>query len=150
MQDSEKWEIVPEDEDPGLEDWDPSDDYMVQEEEESNDENSDHQYRDSVTGEKLPPDMVRAACQEEVDFMDSWGIGELRPIPEAKQVTGKSPITGKWVLRNKRDKTNPLIRCRYVAREISKYKDDSLFAATPHSRRLDPFYHGQQLWIQKT
>ena len=35
--------------------------------------------------------------------MDNWGVGDLRPISEAREMTGEKAITGKWALRNKRD-----------------------------------------------
>ena len=53
------------------------------------------------------------------------------PVGTAWGKTRKKPIGGKWVDRNKKDKANPLIRSRYVAKEINTYKDESLFAATP-------------------
>ena len=77
---------------------------------------------DTVTGEELPEHLVREAKDEEVDFMEQWGVGELRPEAEARRVTGRVPVSGKWVVRNKRDHENPLVRCRYMARELSLWK----------------------------
>ena len=128
LSESPELEMRPETEDPGMEDWNPEQDPITLED--PPDEDST-EYRDSTTGEVLPSNLVREACKEEVEFMDSWEVGELRPLSEARQVTGRKPISGKWVYRNKRDRRNPLIRCRYVAREVSLKKDDSLFAATP-------------------
>ena len=63
--------------------------------------------------------------------MQDWGVGELRSVSEAVQVTGKQPLWGKGVDRNKGDEERPNIRSRSVACEVATYRDDSLFAATP-------------------
>ncbi len=45
--------------------------------------------------------------------------------------TGKAPIGSKWVDVNKGDAKKPLIRSRFVVKEIATYKTDDFFAATP-------------------
>lgn len=55
------------------------------------------------------------------------------PINECYDVTGKAPITVRWVDFNKGDSAHPEYRSRLVGRELKKqdvYGDD-LFAATP-------------------
>ena len=37
----------------------------------------------------------------------------------------------KWVDANKRDKEKPEYRCRLVAKEVKRDKQEDLFAATP-------------------
>ena len=56
----------------------------------------DKAYRDTVTGDNLPTKLVQSARQEEIKFMQDWGVGELRSVSEAVQVTGKQPLWGKW------------------------------------------------------
>ena len=51
----------------------------------------------------LPTKLVHSARQEEIKFMQEWGVGELKSVSEAVQVTGKQPLWGKWVDRNKGD-----------------------------------------------
>eukprot|EP00969_Alexandrium_andersonii_P161627 7143407-Alexandrium_andersonii.AAC.1 len=36
--------------------------------------------RDDATGAALPPDLVAAARSEEIRFMESWGVWDVRPI----------------------------------------------------------------------
>jgi len=88
-------------------------------------------YIDDVTGSTLPRKETIAARKEEIEFLDDWHVWELAPIAEAHERTGKGPLGGRWVDHNKGDEASPLIRSRYVAQEIARYKDESLFAATP-------------------
>ena len=78
-------------------------------------------------------ELVKAARKEEVGFMVSKGIWEIRPREECWEVTGKEPVTVKWVDTNKGSWEEMLIRSRLVARDFKggdKDRDD-LFAATP-------------------
>ena len=67
--------------------------------------------------------------------MQSWHVWDVRPIAECREVTGKAPIGGRWVDHNKGDAQNPNVRSRWVAKDIAKWRDDAMFAATPLSRR---------------
>jgi hypothetical protein len=86
---------------------------------------------DEITGAVLPPDLVRQARAEEVKFMLDWGVWERAPISDCWRDTGRAPIGSKWVDVNKGDVTKPLIRSRFVVKEIATYKTDDFFAATP-------------------
>jgi hypothetical protein len=86
---------------------------------------------DEITGAELPPDLVRQARAEEVKFMLDWGVWERAPVADCWRLTGKAPIGSKWVDVNKGDATKPLIRSRFVVKEIATYKSDDFFAATP-------------------
>jgi hypothetical protein len=79
----------------------------------------------------LPPSLVRQARAEEIKFMLDWGVWERAPIANCWRDTGKAPIGSKWVDVNKGDATKPLIRSRFVVKEIATYKTDDFFAATP-------------------
>ena len=53
-------------------------------------------------------------------------------MSEAVRVTGKKPITVRWVDHDKGDEDNPNVRPRLVARDIRK-GGESIFAPTPPS-----------------
>ena len=86
---------------------------------------------DEITGAVLPPELVKQARAEEIKFMLDWGVWERAPIAECWRDTGKAPVGSKWVDVNKGDATKPLIRSRFVVKEIATYKSDDFFAATP-------------------
>ncbi len=86
---------------------------------------------DEITGATLPPDLVRQARAEEIKFMLDWGVWEKALITDCWRETGKAPIGSKWVDVNKGDAAKPLIRSRFVVKEIATYKTDEFFAATP-------------------
>jgi hypothetical protein len=86
---------------------------------------------DEITGATLPADLVRKARAEEVDFMLKWGVWERAPVADCWRDTGRAPIGSKWVDVNKGDSANPVIRSRFVVKEIATYKTDDFFAATP-------------------
>ncbi len=86
---------------------------------------------DEITGAALPPDLVKQARAEELTFMREWGVWRRTPIAECWAATGKAPIGTKWVDVNKGDAKQPLIRSRFVVKEIATYKSDDFFAATP-------------------
>jgi hypothetical protein len=91
----------------------------------------EHAVHDEITGAVLPPHLVRQARAEEIKFMLDWGVWVRAPTAECWRDTGKAPIGSKWVDVNKGDAANPLIRSRFVVKEIATYKTDDFFAATP-------------------
>ena len=88
-------------------------------------------FRDDLTGQLLPPDLVRAARAKELEYFKAKGVWEKRPIAESRRVTGKPPISVRWVDVNKGDNDNPNIRSRLVARQIRQAGEDAIFAPTP-------------------
>ncbi len=86
---------------------------------------------DEITGAALSPELVRQARAEEVKFMLDWGVWERARVTDCWRETGKAPIGSKWVDVNKGDEKKPLIRSRFVVKEIATYKSDDFFAATP-------------------
>jgi hypothetical protein len=86
---------------------------------------------DEITGAVLPPALVQQARAEEIKFMLDWGVWERVPVTDCWRDTGRAPIGSKWVDVNKGDATKPLIRSRFVVKEIATYKSDDFFAATP-------------------
>ena len=73
-------------------------------------------FKDDLTGQLLPPDLVRAARKLELEYFDGKVVWEKRPIAEARRVTGKPPVTVRWVDVNKGDNMNPNVRSSLVAR----------------------------------
>jgi hypothetical protein len=86
---------------------------------------------DDVNGGVLDLAKVREARKEEVDFMKEKKIWREVPVEEAWKVTGKAPVSVKWVDTMK---SGGLVRCRLVARDFRMKGDkdrEDLFAATP-------------------
>ena len=79
----------------------------------------------------MPPDLVHAARKLELDYFNGKCVWEKRPIAEARRVSGKPPITVRWVDVNKGDNANPNVRSRLVARQIRQAGEDAIFAPTP-------------------
>ena len=91
-------------------------------------------YRDDLTGQVLDPDLVRKARAKELEYFEAKVVWEKRKMGEARRVTGKPPITVRWVDVNKGDNVNPNIRSRLVARQIRQAGEDAIFAPTRHLR----------------
>ena len=90
-----------------------------------------NRFIDDLTGQPLPEELCRAARQTELDYFTSKEVWVVRKISEARQRTGRPPITVRWVEVNKGDDQNPKIRSRLVAREIRMQGEDAIFAPTP-------------------
>ena len=76
---------------------------------------------------------VVEARREEVEYIEGRGIWELRPIKECWEITGKKPVSVRWVDTNKGGPSEMIVRSRMVARDFKggdKDRDD-LFAETP-------------------
>jgi hypothetical protein len=104
---------------------------------------------DEITGATLPPDLVRQARAEELTFMREWGVWERARVAECWAETGKAPIGSKWVDVNKGDSKKPLIRSRFVVKEIATYKSDDFFAATPPLEALRLFWYVHRKLFEK-
>ena len=78
-------------------------------------------FKDSVTGQALDPVLVRAARRKEMEYFKSKNVWTKKPISEAYERMGKTPITVKWVDTNKGDDVEPNYRSRFVAREIRRH-----------------------------
>ena len=88
---------------------------------------------DDAHGGELPMALVRAARKEEISYMEGRNIWTLRPIEECWELTGKPPVSVRWVDTNKGGKEEFIVRSRLVARDFKggdKDRDD-LFAETP-------------------
>ena len=63
----------------------------------------DKVFRDDSTGQLLDPKLVNAAGKKEMEHFDGKDVWVLRPIDECRRVTGKAPVTVRWVDVNKGD-----------------------------------------------
>ena len=92
------------------------------------------EYMDGKTGEHLDRVLVEEARQEEISYMRRIGLYELCTIEECFRMTGKPPVSTKWVDINKGTAESPEVRCRLVARDFKIKGEgirDDLFAAMP-------------------
>ena len=89
--------------------------------------------KDDMTGQVLRDDLVREARAKELLYFKSKGVWMKRPRREARQFTGRPPITVRWVDVNKGDDLNPKYRSRLVARQLKAHdrSNNSYFAPTP-------------------
>ncbi len=90
---------------------------------------------DDVNNFPLPLNEVRQARKEEMGHMKGK-IFKVVKKEEAWQVTGKAPISTKWVDTDKNHGTcdKPMVRSRWVARDFKNPNDkdrEDLFSATP-------------------
>ena len=91
----------------------------------------ERQYVDDLTGTPLDGELVRAAIQKELDYFETKGVWKLEPVANARKLTGKEPISVRWVNTNKGDDIVPNVRARLVAREMKNAGDEAIFAPTP-------------------
>ena len=90
---------------------------------------------DDVNNIPLPLNDVKTARKEEMDHM-KHKIFKVVKKEEAWRVTGRAPISTKWVDTDKRHGTcsTPMVRSRWVARDFKDPADkdrEDLFSATP-------------------
>eukprot|EP00969_Alexandrium_andersonii_P264864 11706968-Alexandrium_andersonii.AAC.1 len=62
-----------------------------------------------------------AARAEEVKSTRPRNVWGVRPVSDCRARTGRGPIGGRWVDRNKGDSDTPNVRSRYVAQDIALY-----------------------------
>ena len=102
--------------------------------EEVGDPEFEEEFHDNRTGEYLDPELVAKARSEEVEFMAKIGLYQEVDIAECLEITGRPPISTRWVDVNKGSMESPNVRCRLVARDFKPKgeKDRSdIFAAMP-------------------
>ena len=88
---------------------------------------------DDVHGGDLPLSLVKAARNEELEFMKKRGIWKVCPVGECWKKTGKGPVSVRWVDTNKGGLGEMVVRSRLVARDFKGGDNDrdDLFAETP-------------------
>jgi hypothetical protein len=98
---------------------------------ELNEAAGDEKFVDTITGQRLRADLVRAARREEMEYFAAKNVWKKVPRSWAKEMQGKPPITVKWIDTNKGDDDNPNYRSRLVAREVRQAWESTIFAPTP-------------------
>ena len=99
---------------------------------------------DDVKSGYIDIELCKAARFEEVQYLIKRKIFDVCNVEEAWRVTGKAPISVRWVDTNKSDVgKEPDVRSRLVARDF-KHKFDrdreDLFAATPPSEAVKAIF----------
>jgi hypothetical protein len=88
------------------------------------------QFFDELSGEELDPKKSVEARLEELTFMKNISLYDEKDVEECWRVTGKAPISTKWVGKKK----GAEVRMRLVARDFKPRGErmrGDLFAATP-------------------
>ena len=90
-------------------------------------------YKDSISGQVLQDELVLEARRKEMEYFTAKGVWCKRPRQEAYTLTGRPPISTKWVDVNKGDDDTPRYRSRLVARQLkaTDKSGQSYFAPTP-------------------
>ena len=98
---------------------------------------------DDVHGTPLRADPVRAAREEELQWIRKEDIYVKVPLRQCYEKTGKAPLDTRWIDTNKGDNDGPAHKGRIVVKEIKARKKlmdrllaDSLFSATPPTESL--------------
>ena len=66
-------------------------------------------FRDDITKQVLKDELVKEARLKELAYFESKGVWERCPRALAYQVTGRAPISVRWVDVNEGDDMNPQI-----------------------------------------
>ena len=82
-------------------------------------------FRDDLTGQLLNPELVKKARQKELEYFNAKGVWQKCLRQVCYDLTGKPPITVRWVDVNKGGDESPNYRSRR-----GKWQDP-LFAPTP-------------------
>ena len=90
-------------------------------------------FKDATTGQILKDDLVIDARRKELEYFCSKEVWIKVPATRARQVTGRPPISTKWVDVSKGDECEPNYRSRLVARQIKArdFSGDTYFAPAP-------------------
>ena len=75
-------------------------------------------HKDDLTGQILNDRLVQEARLKELEYFHQKGVWVKVPRSEARRVTGRPPITVRWVDVNKGDDISPRYRSRLVARQL--------------------------------
>jgi len=107
-------------EDPHLEDYE---DYLVPpslEKSAGQEVSEDMVFYDDITGALLDTHGVLDTRKDELAWVKKQDAYEKRTLEECWRITGKAPITLKWIDRNKGDHVKKNYRSRLVVREVKK------------------------------
>ena len=69
-------------------------------------------------GKALTTEKVHEARDEEMSFLQGFGVYGEVDLAECYDMTGEPPVSTKWAHCNKGTERNEEIRCRWVARDF--------------------------------
>ena len=112
---------------------------MTEDDEDMKDEEYDGKWQecgwDDNSGAILPVELVKAARQEEMEYLKTRGTYQVVDKKECFERTGKRPISTRWVDCDKsHGQKHVVVRSRLVARDFKNKGDrdrEDLFCATP-------------------
>ena len=87
-------------------------------------------YWDDAKGGWLNPDVVKAACTEEMGYVRKHTVYRRVPRAQCWAETGRAPIKTGWADTNKGSAESPNIRSRWVAKEFHTHDRPELFTPT--------------------
>ena len=90
--------------------------------------NFKRQYLDEYTGEPLPPKLLRAAVEDELNYFNSK-VWQLTTIEKMKAIPEHIFVRSRWVLCNKGDLEQPDVRARLVCCELNQGDRNDFFSA---------------------
>ena len=90
-------------------------------------------YRDNLTGQLLKDVLVHEARMTELQYFNQKGVWVKCPHGQARAVTGRPPISVRWIDVNKGDDASPRYRSRLVARQLKArdHSGENFFAPAP-------------------
>jgi len=90
-------------------------------------------YKDDLTGQVLRDDLVKKARAAELAYFHSKKVWKMVPKTQARSVSGRAPISVRWVDVNKGDDVHTNYRSRLVARQLkaTDTSGKSYFAPAP-------------------
>ena len=91
--------------------------------------NFKNQYTDEYTGETLPPQLIRDAIEDELNYFNSK-VWQMSTMEEMQKVPDHILVRSRWVLCNKGDAQAPDVRARLVSCELNKGDRNDMFSAS--------------------
>ena len=86
---------------------------------------------DDVKGGPLDPREVKAARQQEIQYLWDMKVYEFSTEAESRARTGRKPVGLKWIDTNKGSAEAPRYRSRLVRTEVRHEVVEPIFSATP-------------------
>ena len=90
-----------------------------------------HYAEDDVKGGALPVELVREARRREVGYLQDRDVYEYATVSKCWEMTGRRPLSLKWIDTDKGGKLDPNVRSRLVCTEVRRKGTEAVFSATP-------------------
>ena len=99
-------------------------------------DNGEGPFFDDLTKQELSAWLVKAARKKELEYFESKSVWKKVSTQEAWRISGRPPVTVRWVDVDKGDNQRLDMRSRLVARQIRGAHEDPMFSLTPPSEAL--------------